>query len=91
MSDTITMTVRLKKTTKARLEALAKSTRRSKSFLAAEAIEAFVDVNGWEVEGIEKAVVEADAGGAHVSHEEMVAWLESWGRDDELDPPEPRT
>lgn len=91
MADTTTMTVRLDVATKERLEALARSTKRSASLLAAEAIEAFVDVDEWQVEGIEQAVAEADAGGAAVPHGEMVAWLASWGSEDEIEPPEPRS
>lgn len=62
MSGSDTLTIRLDATLKARLEALAKSTRRTKSFLAAEAIAAFVDANAWQVAEIESAVQEADAG-----------------------------
>ena len=62
MSGSDTLTIRLDAELKARLEALAKSTRRTKSFLAAEAIAAFVDANAWQVAEIERAVQEADAG-----------------------------
>ena len=53
--------------------ALAKGHQALESFLAAGAIEAFVDVNGWR--GSRRAVAEADAGDAYVAHEEVVAWL----------------
>ena len=42
-----TFTVRVDSDIKKRLEKLAKSTGRSRSFLAAEAIGEFVDVNEW--------------------------------------------
>ena len=54
------MTIRLAPDRKARLERLAKATGRSKSFLAAEAIRDFVDLNEWQVGEIQKAVAEAD-------------------------------
>ena len=56
------MTVRLDDDVKDRLELLAEATRRSKSFLAAEAIRAFVETNEWQVAEINVALKEADAG-----------------------------
>ena len=57
-----TMTVRLEDEVKNRLDALAQSTQRSKSFLAAEAIRAFVENNEWQISEIQAAIAEADAG-----------------------------
>src|SRR5262245_55831305 len=57
-----TFTVRVDSAVKKRLEKLAKSTGRSRSFLAAEAIEEYVDVNEWQVAGIKQAVASADRG-----------------------------
>ena len=56
-----TMTLRLDDEVKRRLEKLADATQRSKSFLAAEAIRAFVETNEWQIGEIRKAVKEADA------------------------------
>jgi RHH-type transcriptional regulator, rel operon repressor / antitoxin RelB len=47
---------------KKRLEKLAKSTGRSRSFLAAEASE-YLDVNEWQVAGVREAIVSPDHGG----------------------------
>ena len=47
MSDV--MTVRVEPDVKQRLEKLAKATARTKSFLAAEAIRAYLDLNEWQV------------------------------------------
>ncbi len=55
-----TMTIRLAPDLKNRLEQLAEATQRSKSFLAAEAIRDFVDLNEWQVGEIREAVAEAD-------------------------------
>lgn len=87
MAESTTLTVRLTPALKDKLESLAKSTRRSKSFLAAEAIEAYVDVNAWQVEHIKKAIAEADGGGPFAKHEDVMRWMESWGTDNELPPP----
>ena len=56
-----TMTVRLEDSLKDRLEKLAEATQRSKSFLAAEAIREFVELNEWQVEELKLAVQEADS------------------------------
>lgn len=45
-----------------RLDQLANATHRSKSFLAAQAIEAFVESHEWQVTEIQTALKEVDAG-----------------------------
>ena len=47
---TTTLSVRIDTRTKTRLEALAKRARRSKSFLAAEAIATFVEAECWQLD-----------------------------------------
>lgn len=71
------------------LEALAQTTRRSKAYLVTEALEDYVKRKAWLVREIDKAVKEADESGEWISHEKMEAWLLSWGKPDELPPPEP--
>lgn len=56
-----TMTVRLSPDIKERLDALAGATQRTRSFLAAEAIREYVEVNEWQLREIQQALVEADA------------------------------
>jgi RHH-type rel operon transcriptional repressor/antitoxin RelB len=56
-----TMTVRLDSELKDRLEQLAEATSRSKSFLAAEAIRDYVELNEWQLKEIQLAIKEADA------------------------------
>jgi predicted transcriptional regulator len=73
-----TMTVRLDADVKARLDALADATQRSKSFLAAEAIREFVEINEWQVRETQKALAEADAGDL-ADEEEMRAFAARWG------------
>lgn len=62
MSQSTTMTIRVDTDLKNRLEKLAKSTSRSKSFLAAEAIKEFIDLNEWQIQEIQSALAEADIG-----------------------------
>src|SRR3954469_19924099 len=47
-----TFTLRVETEMKKRLEKLAKSTGRSRSFLAAEALREYLDVNEWQVAGM---------------------------------------
>jgi len=55
-----TMTIRLEPALKQRLDHLAQATQRSKSFLAAQAIREFVDLNEWQVQEIRIALAAAD-------------------------------
>jgi len=56
------MTIRVEADLKSRLEKLAESTSRSKSFLATEAIKEFVELNEWQIQEIQSALTEADNG-----------------------------
>lgn len=72
-----TMTIRLDEDVKLRLDRLADATHRSKSFLAAEAIQAFVDSNEWQIDEILAALGEADAGD-FATDEEVAALRRKW-------------
>jgi predicted transcriptional regulator len=74
-----TLSVRIDEETKRRLEALAKNARRTKSFLAAEAIAVYVESESWQIEEIKAGLKELDAGRS-VSHSGVSGWLRSWGR-----------
>ncbi len=64
------------------LEELAHATGRTKSFLAAEAIESYLETQAWQVKAIEGAVKKAKSKKAKfLTHEEVSAWLESWGNE----------
>ena len=83
---TTTLSVRLDVETKKRLETLAKRSRRSKSFLAAEAISAFVETESWQLNEIQAGLDELDKG-ENVEHADVTAWLRSWGKARERKPP----
>jgi len=76
---TETLSIRIDSETKKRLDALSKRARRSKSFLAAEAITAYVESEEWQLEEIHAGIAEIDSGKA-VSHEKVSNWLKSWGK-----------
>jgi predicted transcriptional regulator len=83
---TETLSVRLDTETKKRLEALARHSRRSKSFLAAEAIAAYVESEEWQLGELRAGIAEIEAG-QEVSHEKVKKWLKSWGKPRETKPP----
>ncbi len=73
-----TVTIRLESELKARLDRLAEAMQRSKSFLAAEAIRDFVELNEWQVQEIENAVAEAEEGD-FASDELVDQVFDKWG------------
>jgi RHH-type transcriptional regulator, rel operon repressor / antitoxin RelB len=73
-----TFTVRVATGVKKRLERLAKSTGRSRSFLAAEAINEYLEVNEWQVTGIKRAIASLDRGEG-IPHSLVKDWVGSWG------------
>jgi len=79
MAKSTTMTVRLKPEVSDKLEVLARDMKRSKAYLASEAIEAYVDVNSWQIAHIKEALEEDRADRPGISHEEVVEWMNSWG------------
>ena len=72
-----TVSIRIDPASKKRLEKLAKSTGRSRSFLAAEAINEYLDLNEWQVAGIQNAVASLDRGEG-VPHERIKEWVSYW-------------
>ena len=78
--STTTMTIRLEPELKSRLDKLATATHRSKSFLAAEAVREFIEINEWQIEEIRNAVKEADAEDFS-SDREVRAVFNKWGVD----------
>jgi predicted transcriptional regulator len=81
-----TLSIRLKPEVKKRLAGLAKASGRSSNFLISDAVESYVA----DQERILGEMRQADRqvkSGHYVRHEDMKAWLLSWGTDRELPPP----
>lgn len=74
MTTSTTMTIRLDPQLKAKLGRLADGTRRSQSFLAAEAVETYVNRELAIIEGIERGMADVEAGRT-VSHEDAMVTL----------------
>ena len=91
MAKMTTMGVKLDDVTRTRLKTLGKSRDRTPHWLMKKAITDFLD----QEEALEKRNLGADAAlkayqetGEYVSHENMEAWLETWGSDKESACPE---
>lgn len=84
-----TMTLRLDDETHQRLDRLAKSVDRSKAYLASQALGDYLDMNEWQVEQIRQTLEAADRAPASefLAHRRMTSWLESWGGENEGEPP----
>ena len=82
------ISLRISENSKNRLDQLASSTKRSKSFLAAEALDEYLERNEWQIVAIDEAVLAADKG-VFISNEAVTEWLKSWGTANELPVPSP--
>lgn len=60
--ESAVLTLRLNINTKNKLDQLASATHRSKSFLAAEAINRYLELEAWQISEIEVSMKEADTG-----------------------------
>jgi RHH-type rel operon transcriptional repressor/antitoxin RelB len=77
---TSTLSVRILPKTRKKLENLSKVTDRTLSYLAGEALDQYLEVQSWQVKGIESALQEADSKDAKFyEHTEIETWLKSWG------------
>ncbi len=84
----VTLSVRIAPKSRDQLEDLALATGRSKSFLAAEAIEQYLVLHAWQVKAIEKSLKKANRKKAKfIKHEKVSDWLNSWGSKKEQEPP----
>ena len=81
-----TLSIRLKPETKKRLAKLAKASGRSSNFLISDAVESYVADQEKMLAEIRRADREV-ASGHYIKHEDMKAWLLSWGTERELPPP----
>ena len=76
---TETLSIRIDAETKQRLDALARRSRRSKSFLAAEAITAYVQSEEWQLGEIQRGLSDLESG-HDVAHDKVSEWMRSWGK-----------
>ena len=90
----VSTSIKLDPEIKDRVQRLASSQKRSPHWVMKAAIEQYVEREE-KREAFNREAVEAweeyQATGLHVTHEEVIAWLESWGTENELPPPECHT
>jgi len=86
LMNSTTFTVRVDTDVKKRLERLAKSTGRTRSFLAAEAIAEYLEINEWQVAGIKRAMASLDRGEG-IPNDSVKDWVVSWGSANEKPAP----
>ena len=79
MADQRVLTLRLDSALRTQLDRLATATRRSRSFLAAEAIRDYLALNSWQVDEIHKGLAEADRG-EFASEREVKRVAKKWAR-----------
>ena len=85
------ITVRLDPETVRQLDQMAQVMDRDRSWLMSRAIERYIEDEAWQVRAIREAVRKVQEGRARfVSHEDVISWLDSWGTDNELPPPQCR-
>lgn len=78
MLQSTTMTIRLDSELKSRLDKLSTATHRSRSFLAAEAVREFIELNEWQIDETKAAIKEAD-NDDFASEQEVQAVFNKWG------------
>jgi RHH-type transcriptional regulator, rel operon repressor / antitoxin RelB len=83
---TATITMRVRNALKKRLEKMARSTGRSRSFLATEAISAYLDDNEWQISGIAATLSSIDRGEG-IPHKRVRQWVASWDTSHERQSP----
>jgi RHH-type transcriptional regulator, rel operon repressor / antitoxin RelB len=78
--------VRLKPEIRRRLAKLAKNTGRSSNYLVSDAVEVYLSDQERMLAEVRQAERQMDAG-HYIRHQDMKAWLLSWGTEHELPPP----
>ena len=87
----VSTSIKLDPNMKDRVQRVADSMRRTPHWVMKEAVEKYITDaerrEAWERDSLE-ALKEMDETGLHVTGEEVIAWLQSWGTDDEKPAPE---
>ncbi len=90
MAKSTTLSFRVDADLKNELTKIAKRQDRSASYIAEQAIKDRVAFEQAQVRAIEEGLAAADRGEL-IPHAEVKAWVESWGTENELPQPEPKT
>ena len=76
------ISVRLNPELDNKLSVVAARLDRPKSWVVEHALKEFIELQLWQAAAIEEGLRDADTGRV-IAHDEVVAWVESWGGPDE--------
>jgi predicted transcriptional regulator len=89
--QTVPLAFRVNIPTRELLERLSQTTHRTKAFLLDNAVRSYLDANEWQISATQQALDKANSPQAtFADHESVAAWLDSWGSENELEPPQCR-
>jgi predicted transcriptional regulator len=86
MSKTRPGSVRLPEDLNKQVTDIAHALDRPRSWVIEQAVKDFVAVQAWHLAAIDEGIRDADAGRV-VPHDDVAAWVRSWGQADELPMP----
>jgi predicted transcriptional regulator len=86
MNKSAPVSVRLQPALNDQVAAIATALDRPKSWVIEQAVKDYVSLEQWRLAAIDEGVKAADEGRV-ASHEDVVAWVRSWGQPGELAPP----
>jgi predicted transcriptional regulator len=73
--------------TLAAIDELSKTMKRSRAWIGEEALRQYCLVQKWQLKEIAASFAESEAGGPVIQNDDIVAWLNSWGKPDEKSAP----
>jgi predicted transcriptional regulator len=87
MGKTAPVSVQLDAALNEQVTVIAEALDRPKSWVIEQAVREFVAVQEWQLAAVDEGIKAADAGRV-AAHEDVAAWVKSWGSPDELPVPE---
>jgi len=87
MDKTAPVSVRLQRALNDQVAALAVVLDRPKSWVIEQAVKDYVALQTWQLAAVDEGIKAADEGRV-VAHEDVAAWVRSWGDRDEVPKPE---
>jgi predicted transcriptional regulator len=87
MNKSLPVSIRLEPEVNEQVTSLASILDRPKSWVIEQAVKDYIVVQQWQLSAIDEGIQAADAGRL-VSHDDVSAWVQSWGKTDELPQPE---
>ncbi|MGH8280407.1 MAG: CopG family ribbon-helix-helix protein [Gammaproteobacteria bacterium] len=84
---TTTLSLRIDEDLREQLARLADATDRPMNYHATAALEAYLAVQEWQVQGTREALAEAEKDNPRAEQTKVREWVESWDTDTEAKPP----